>query len=407
MTKTLLFRAATVLVSALIGAGAVATSAEARTGDHDDNKCTVADFASSDLTFAEDGSAVGTFTLKDDAHCATDVTLVSYLAPRPDFAVPQYLFANRTARVDSGQKSGSLTVSVPKCNTQVDLFVGGEDTIINPLVENGDRYGARKLQYRNFGASDCVQPAVQAIPNCDGSTDISLSNNGELSGYPVTFEISYNGQKQSVTVGKGEATKEPIHIPADSGPITVSAKNLETQTITWSRPDTCLPTATGKNDCTTVTVTVSNPEKNVPAKADVTYGDTTKTVTVAAGASEDVTFPAGEATTAKVDFPDLKGVPALTVDIVKDECSSPSPSASASESPSSSPSPSASVSASTPPPASTTPAGAPSTTPVSSDSNLPKTGAAASTVAGGAALLLIIGGALFFLARRRKVKFTA
>jgi LPXTG-motif cell wall-anchored protein len=38
---------------------------------------------------------------------------------------------------------------------------------------------------------------------------------------------------------------------------------------------------------------------------------------------------------------------------------------------------------------------------------LPVTGSAASSIAGGAAVLLIAGGVLFFVARRRRVKFTA
>ena len=246
-----------------------------------------------------------------------------------------------------------------------------------------------------------MQPAVQSVPNCDGSVDLSLSNNGELSGYPVTFEVSYGGQTIKVTVAKGEATKEPIHVPAGSGTITVKAKNLDTVTINWARPDTCLPTATAKNDCTTVTVTVSNPEKNVPVDAEVTYGDDTKTVSVKAGTSEDVTFPAGSATTATVAFPGLPGVDKLTVDVAKKECTSASPSTPATTTPTTAPT------ASTPPPATATSPVGPSTTPVSDVSHLPKTGSPTSTVAGAAALLLIIGGVLFYLARRRKVKFTA
>ena len=409
MRKPLL-RAAITLASALLGVGVVATSAQA-TGNTG-NPCVSANFTADNFVF-ENGGATANFALRDDAHCApTEVTLVSYLAPQPKFDVPQYLFAHATTTVSADQKSGSLTVQVPNCNTQVDLFVGGEKDIIDSLVEGGPRYNDKKIKWFNGGDQDCVQPAVQSVPNCDGSVDLSLSNNGALSGYPVTFEVSYGGRTTKVTVAKGEATKEPIHVPAGSGTITVKARNLDTVTINWARPDTCLPTATAKNDCTTVTVTVSNPEKNVPVDAEVTYGDATKTVSVKAGTSEDVTFPAGSATTATVAFPGLPGVDKLTVDVAKKECGTASPSTPATPATTT---PTATASTTTPPPATTTtppPATAtspvgPSTTPVSDVSHLPKTGSPTSTVAGGAALLLIIGGVLFYLARRRKVKFTA
>jgi len=402
-------RAAVVLASALLGVGAVATSAQA-TGNTG-KPCVSANFTADNFVF-DNGGATANFALRGDANCApTEVTLVSYLAPQPKFDVPQYLFAHATTTVSAGQRSGSLTVKVPNCNTQVDLFVGGEKDIIDSLVEGGPRYNDKKIKWFNGGDQDCVQPAVQSVPNCDGSVDLSLSNNGELSGYPVTFEVSYGGRTTRVTVAKGEATKEPIHVPAGSGTITVKAKKLDTVTINWARPDTCLPTATAKNDCTTVTVTVSNPEKNVPVDAEVTYGDDTKTVSVKAGTSEDATFPAGSATTATVAFPGLPGVAKLTVDVAKKECGTAPPSSPATPSSPSSPStpstgtPTATASTSVPA-TTTTPAAAPSTTPVA-DVSLPKTGSAAGPVAGGAALLLIIGGVLFYLARRRKVKFTS
>jgi len=406
--KKPLLRAAVVLASALLGLGAVATSAQA-TGNAV-SPCVAANFTADNFVFAN-GGATASFALRPNANCApTEVTLVSYLAPRPNFDVPQFLFAHATTTVSTDQKSASLTVKVPNCNTQVDLFVGGEKDIIDTLVEGGPRYNDKKIRYFNggekdsYGDQDCVQPAVQSVPNCDGSVDLSLSNNGALSGYPVTFEVSYGGQTTKVTVAKGEATKEPIHVPAGSGTITVKAKKLDTVTINWVRPQTCRPTATAKNDCSTVTVTVSNPEKNVPVEAEVTYGGSTKTVSVKAGASEDATFPAGSATTATVAFPGLQGVDKLTVDVEKKkECHTDSPSTPATTTPT----PTASTSTPTEPPATASSPVGPSTTPVSDVGHLPKTGSPTSTVAGGAALLLIIGGVLFFLARRRKTKFTA
>src|SRR5689334_19445683 len=117
--KNPLLRAAIVLVSALLGAGAVATSAQATGGNQ--NPCVSANFTADNFVFAN-GGATANFALREGARCApTEVTLVSYLAPQPKFDVPQYLFAHATTTVSADQRSGSLTVKVPNCNTQVDL----------------------------------------------------------------------------------------------------------------------------------------------------------------------------------------------------------------------------------------------------------------------------------------------
>jgi len=49
-------------------------------------------------------------------------------------------------------------------------------------------------------------------------------------------------------------------------------------------------------------------------------------VTIAAGKSEDVTFAAGAAASATVEFPDLEGASPQTVPVASGECASPAPS---------------------------------------------------------------------------------
>jgi LPXTG-motif cell wall-anchored protein len=417
MKKSLpLYRAAIVLASALIGVAGAASAANAGgNGNHGGGD---GGYGHCDSTPSYDhhldiknGVATATVSVARGTKLCSpqDVTLVSYFAPRPQFATPQYLFESKTATLTNDQPTAVITVNVPDCNTQVDLFKGGDKDVINPIVDKGSLYGDKKLDWFNGGTQNCVQPAVQSVENCDGSVDLQLSNNGVVpgkpSGYPVDFKISYGGQTRTVTVESGKGATYTV--PAGSGQITVSADRLTTETISWTRPATCVPAATAANDCKTVTVTVTNPEHNIEVKAEVTYGTEKKSVTVAAGTSADVSFTAGTATSATVAFPDLGDVQPLNVAVVSGECASTPPTTvPATPTESASASPSVSPSASTTP-ATATPSAAPSTTPVSNGGSLPLTGAAGGTIAGGAALLLIIGGVLFFLARRRKVNFTA
>lgn len=403
-----LYRAAIVLAGAMIGVGGLATAANATGGSHGGGntgnlpKCTVDSFdkkASFDL---ENGTAKIT-TTELNGCAAQDVTLVTYLTPDPKFAVPQYEFAHDTYHFEAGSKDvHTFTADLPDCNAQVDLFLGTPADIINPLVEGGERYGSgpkgnRLIKSWNGGSSKCVQPAVQYSANCDGTTVLNLSNNGALSAYAVDFTVKYGSETKTVTVGKGAA--ESLTVPAGSGTITVSADRLETQTITWTRPDTCLPTAAAANDCTDVTVTVTNPKSNTPVSAEVAYNGSTKTVSVAAGESQNVTFPSADVSTATVKFPGTD-IAELDVPVTVGECSTPSPSTSVS--PSTSPSASPSVSTSTSGGV-TSPSASVSTTPVA----LAFTGSNSSTIGGIAVALVVAGGVVFWLARRRKVNFTA
>ena len=142
--------------------------------------------------------------------------------------------------------------------------------------------------------------------------------------------------------------------------------------FTWTRPEDCaLPTVIVKNDCETVTITVENPKGVTPATAKVTYGDKVENITVAAGKTEKVTFKAGKATFATIEFPGLNVEP-VKATLEKVECENGGGGGGKTDEPS-----------------------------------LPLTGPVAGSIAGGAALLLTAGGVLFFMARRRKVTFTA
>ena len=371
----------------------------------------------------EGGFAIATVTPNRDLAKAQEVTLVSYFAPKPNFAVPQYVFQSQTGTLTDKDGVVELKVEVPDCNTQVDLFFGGQKDVLDPLDGN-KRYGDKKLGEKGYpgnqssgpagwfngGNKACVQPAVQPVAQCDGAVDIQLSNNGKLSKYDVEFRVTGTGFEKVVKVAAGKG--ETVTVPAGAGTIKVTAPGLQDFTYTWTRPATCVPSAAAENDCKNVTVTVTNPEGNKPAKAEVTYGGATKPVTVAGGASELVTFPAGEATTATVTYPEITGTEPTTVLVTKLEC--PAPTTPATTAPTATTpattTPTTGTPTETPSETATTSSAPVETTPVSDNDNdgeLPLTGAAAGSIAGGAAVLLLAGVGLFFMARRRKLNFKA
>ncbi|MFC3505002.1 cell wall anchor protein [Micromonospora krabiensis] len=314
-------------------------------------------------------------------------TLVSYFAPRPQFATPQYVYGTPDSDfVGGNQTEIELNVEIPNCHTQVDLIWGDKDKVIDPLVEGGKRYDNLKLGspgapgnrstgpqgWYNGGDKSCTTPASTFASNCDGTVTVSLSNDGKISKYPVEFEVKgENGFSKKVTVEPGKANNDTV-VPAESAgkiEVLVDGKVIEGGTYSWQRPEDCpLPTVTTEADCENFTLTASNPEGGLPVKVEFSYDGKTETRTVAAGKSESVTFKAGKAETALVALPDLE----LEMEAVyapEGDCGG---GGGGGEEP-----------------------------------GLPVTGAAAGGIAAGALALLAIGAVLFVVARRRRVRFTA
>ncbi|MBQ1027116.1 cell wall anchor protein [Micromonospora sp. C95] len=351
-------------------------------------KCVDASEAKYSHTF--DGPK-GTATVKLDGDlplCGDEkqyFTLVSYFAPRPQFATPQYVYGEPDSDfLGAGQHEIELNVGVPDCHTQVDLIWGGVDEVIDPLVEDGPRYGSKKLGenaapgnrssgpkgWYNGGSKNCTTPASTFASACDGSVTVSLSNDGSLSKYAVEFEVrGENGWSKTVTVEPGKADNETV-VPAENAgkiEVLVDGEVIENGTYSWERPEDCpLPTVTTDADCETFGLTASNPEGGMPVKVEFTYGDKTETRTVAPGSSEKVTFPAGDEEAALVVLPEL----GLELEVVyaPEGCGG----GGGGEEP-----------------------------------GLPVTGAAAGGIAAGAIALLALGAVLFVMARRRRIHFTA
>lgn len=353
-------------------------------------KCVEVDKAKYSHTF--DGPK-GTATVKLDGDlplCGEGkqwFTLVSYFAPRPQFATPQYVYGTPDSDWIGGtQTEITLNVEIPDCHTQVDLIWGGKDQVIDEIVDGGKRYDNKKLGspgapgnrskgpqgWYNGGSKSCATPASTFASNCDGSVAVSLSNDGKISKYAVEFEVKgENGFTKKVSVAPGKADTSIVVPAADAGKIEVlvDGKVIENGTYSWERPEDCpLPAVTTKADCKEFALTVTNPEGGLPVKATFTYGDKTETRTVAPGASETVTFKAGKSETAVVALPDLD-LETEAVYTPEGNCGG---------------------------------GGAGGEEP-----GLPVTGAAAGGIAAGAIALLIAGAVLFVIARRRRVTFTA
>nr|WP_230416806.1 cell wall anchor protein [Micromonospora tarapacensis] len=312
-------------------------------------------------------------------------TLVSYFAPRPKFSTPQYVYGTPDSNFLGGtQTEIELNVEVPDCHTQVDLIWGGVDEVIDPLVEDGPRYGGKKLGDRgapgnrssgpdgwyNGGSKNCTTPAATFASACDGTVTVSLSNDGSISKYPVEFEVrGENGWSKTVTVDPGKADNETV-VPAENAgkiEVLVDGEVIDNGTYSWERPEDCpLPTVTTDADCETFALTASNPEGGVPVNVEFSYGDQTETRTVEPGSAEKVAFPAGEDEAALVVLPEL----GLELEVVyaPEGCGG----GGGGEEP-----------------------------------GLPVTGAAAGGIAAGAIALLALGAVVFVMARRRRIHFTA
>ncbi|WP_229076684.1 LPXTG cell wall anchor domain-containing protein [Actinoplanes sp. DH11] len=441
MRNTPLRRAALVASGALLGlTGLVGiASPAAATGD----ACTTAADAKYQHEFSgPDGTAA--ITLLNGPLCAGEeqkLALVSYTAPSATFATPQYVLDKSVQSFTAPDGKRELTgnrlefkVAVPECFTQVDFVFG--DKIIDPLTDSSDRYNDRKVgspgkpgsqskpapgqpqnAWYNGGSGTCKpEPAVEALPECNGDVLLSLINR---SNFTTPFEITADGGFAKTEKVAANAEPVPVKVPAANAKnIVVTAQGKELYRGDWTKPEDCqvpevgTPDAKYTSDCEGLTFTVSNPEDGKELTATFTPNTgAAQTLTVAPGEKDKKAFFAGTEglkVTVTGDLDVLKGEVVWTK---PKDCDTPppgegTPSESPSAEPSDSPSPTPSETASATPSqtVSTSPV---ATTPVSDDEQLPITGSAAGTIAGGAAVLLLVGAGLFFLSRRRKLDFKA
>jgi hypothetical protein len=363
--------------------------------------------ANAHFTHTFDGpKGTATITLAGDKPLCSgqsqDFLLVSYFAPSPRAEFPQYKFDTDVKTIDADHTSVDLAVDVPACFTQVDLVF--DKDLINPMTVNGARYNNRKLgspgapgsrssgppAWYNGGKGTCAMPAATMASSCDGSVTVHLSN-GKDAHYAVPFTVTagMSDKKFVKQVSVAPDTSVEVVVPREfAGKITVTTDGDFLAEGMWEPGHCDLPTVQAKSTCDSLVISVTNPEGNLPAKVVLTYGEQTKTITVEAGKTEEVTFTATDVTEATVDFVDFEKTVTVMYNRSKD-CASPS--AEPSSPPPGQPG--------TPTPGQPTPSS--STAP-----GLPVTGVQVGVFAGIGALLLGAGAILLFGARRRRLTET-
>jgi LPXTG-motif cell wall-anchored protein len=355
----------------------------------------------------EDGVATGAIMVKDKPLCAgvkQDFTLVSYITPGKQFSVPQYVFDSKTVTLkgeatqnkqvsnrSTDEKATVVTIDVPACYTQVDFVFGSE--VINPLTDDSDRYGSRKLGesaapgsraknvqldksyldkgWYNGGENRCkTKPKAEFKSSCDGTTDVWLAN-GEKANIKAHFFISGAGgfgAGVSLEPGQQQVTKVPA---SAASKIEIKLNGDIIDTYSWKRPLGCVkPAATYTLDCDNLTVSETNPADG--DAIDVTVktnkpGDQPKTIALKPGAPFDAVFPVS----AGLEVTLTNSIKGKTLNAFTFKGDKP-----------------------------TNCGGS------GGGGGLPVTGENTGMMVGAAGGLLAVGAGLFVLARRRRIKFT-
>jgi len=165
--------------------------------------------------------------------CAEEqVTLVAY---RPRVGQAAELYDHQTLTIGNNQRQIGLLVSVPECQTQVALFFGASADITAGGPEYGDRLlgsdagpGARSAGPRAIyegetpGCGEPEEPPVVTVENdCDAVT-VTVAAGGT----PVTAEVVYGTERQTLTVAAGTSATAPFE-PGTATSVQVSYLDSE------------------------------------------------------------------------------------------------------------------------------------------------------------------------------------
>jgi Flp pilus assembly protein TadG len=178
------------------------------------------------------------------------VTLVSYTMPEHGMGFPQHVYDSDVQMITSGKMSLSLSVTVPACDTQVDMvFIDGP---INPLVsakylerkvgspgKPGNRSAGVAAWYNSgINAPSCTQqPSTTLTPACDGTLAVQLKNAAGANVDGV-FTITTDAGDTWVHVPPGGS--KTVTVPAANSSKVAVLDNLGQKTKeSWQRPATC------------------------------------------------------------------------------------------------------------------------------------------------------------------------
>jgi LPXTG-motif cell wall-anchored protein len=187
---------------------------------------------------------------------------------------------------------------VPGSETSATLAVRGKWE--NNFVER--RSGPTTVTFGGTCEEDKPLPNASFISACDGSVTVTLSNAADARKAAAFTVVGENNFSEARSVAKGDSTD--VTVPAASaGDIKVLVGGREFAAYKWLEPPDCAPLQVAAlSDCKTLTFSVENPAGNRPKEITVTSGDTTETLTLAAGETKEFTFPGAAGTTATVSL---------------------------------------------------------------------------------------------------------
>jgi LPXTG-motif cell wall-anchored protein len=150
---------------------------------------------------------------------------------------------------------------------------------------------------------DQPKPNASFASACDGSVTVTLSNDAAATRTAAFVVTGAGNFSQSVSVAKGATSTVTVPASAASA-ITVSVGTTKVAQSAWSAPSDCpAVTVSSKSDCTSLAITLDNPSGNLAAVATLSDGtNPAQQVTVAAGASQTVTFAAKAGLKVDVQF---------------------------------------------------------------------------------------------------------
>lgn len=233
-----------------------------------------------------------------------------------------------------------------------------------------------KVKFSGTCEAPQSKPHAEFASDCEGVTVTLINRKGATK--PAEFIVTGEGGfEEKVTVVTGQET---VRVPAENaGKISVTESGQLIKEYSWQKPEDCeepsqpaSPEISYESTCDEFIVAFNNPQDGADFTATLTPSQgEAQTVTVAAGESTAVKFPAAEGLTVTIS---VEGQEDVAVAWEKPEdCEAPGEGGGDGD----------------------------------DKDTLPVTGAQVGIIAGGAVLLLAAGVGIFLLARRRRITFTA
>jgi hypothetical protein len=174
--------------------------------------------------------------------------LAAYTAGSATSNAGQFLYSTDRGSITAAKRSLTLKVTLPRCYTQVNAFVGSD--VINEATSSASPYGDAELgspsgpgsrsagppaRYSG-GTTDCTpSPTVTFASSCDGAFTATLTNSDRAGTYAAFVA---DGSLIRVAPGASRQLAGPAR-----GGLTIRTSTFETYVGTWQTPAGCTATA--------------------------------------------------------------------------------------------------------------------------------------------------------------------